>query len=367
MEIRILNRQELLLSSLAALHMPADSADHSSPEFIAAIVRLVASFLAPCSERTIVDNVSRCLRGLEDPESELGDRVVGVLEDLVGYGDLLELREDQETGTGALVLYLAPPSFVRRKSGIFFLVGMAPDRGTPLAESLFPRVRNTAHTRRLVPLDGEALEESLRGCGLMELPESLWMRTPRAVDLQTFLGQWNARLDKGVTSGEISGLEVLDSEKSPSFYKGRWDQPRRRTGRFVAKREQRYGAPLWTYVRLESGSPVRLLDLNGGEWRGSDLAWHLQMAIDKDRGTPQCYRVDLEQASAATAVLTFFSPLPSWATRRLDTIGDREIAQRGLIAYRLATAELAEEQRFLQSRLWLTPIIANSTTQQGAD
>ena len=76
------------------------------------------------------------------------------------------------------------------------------------------------------------------------------------------------------------------------------------------------------------------------------------MAMDVVRGNPQRYRIDRADTAEAT-VLTFFSPLPGWARRRLDILGELVAPRHGLFAYRLPINELAEERRFLETRLWL--------------
>ena len=52
-------------------------------------------------------------------------------------------------------------------------------------------------------------------------------------------------------------------------------------------------------------------------------------------------------------MLEFFSPVPMWARRRWDAVGEPVSASGCLLAYRLAEAELAEEMRFTREALWL--------------
>jgi len=276
-----------------------------------------------------------------------------MIDTLTSYGDLLEFREESGSGAESVsLLHLLPPSFVRRQSGMVFLLGIAPDRATPLPDAILRRVEYVAHTRRVKPQDGENLSGLLEGQGFIELPESLWLRAPRPTEPRNLVDEWTFLLEKAATSGEVAGLTICDPERSPDFYKGRWVEPGKLTGRFVSRREQRYGADLWSYVQLETGQPVRLLDFRSREWRACDHAWHLQMAMDGLRGNPQRYRIDRGDTAEAT-VLTFFSPLPGWARRRLDILGELVAPRHGLFAYRLPVNELAEERRFLETRLWL--------------
>jgi len=354
MVMKMLTPEEVSRVCLTSLGLDEGALDVCSPEALAALVRLAASFLAPCSPRILTHLVSKCIQGLHPADDDVLPRIADAVDGLTSYGDLLEVAEETEVGSTLPLLHLAPPSFIRRQSGMIFLVGIAPDRVSPLPEGMLRRIRNVGHTRRLVPNDAENLAETLEGNGLLMLPESIWMRAPRRpMDPHAFAQDWAAKLERAVTSGDVAGLTVLDPERSPDFYKGRWVEPGRLAGRFVGRRQQRYGADLWCYVQLEDGRPVRLLDFISGEWRGCDQAWHLQMAIDALRGKRQRYRVEVDEGAPGHAVLTFFSPLPSWASRRLDILGDSVTPRRGLLTYRLHMDELAEERRFLETRLWL--------------
>jgi hypothetical protein len=146
---------------------------------------------------------------------------------------------------------------------------------------------------------------------------------------------------------------VLDPTRPVRFYRGRWAEPRAKTGRFVARRSQAYGAELWCYVQLRDGCPERLIDLPlpGSRWRGCDEAWRLQLAIDADRAEPQRFRV--RSGCGGAAVIELFSPLPMWARRRWEAVGESVPRSGCLLAYRFATAELEEELRFARDEVWL--------------
>jgi hypothetical protein len=106
-------------------------------------------------------------------------------------------------------------------------------------------------------------------------------------------------------------------------------------------------------VEINVGNPERLIDLPapGSRWRGCDEAWRLQMAIDAMRGRPQQFRI--RQGSENVRFLELFSPIPMWAQRRLDAVGERVPSRGCLLAYRLAAEELEEERSFAREALWL--------------
>jgi len=277
-----------------------------------------------------------------------------MIDDLIACGDLLELSQvavQDSTLTGAW-LFAAPPAFVLRPSGSIFLTGVVPDHEMFLPDSLARRVAHQGFTRVIAPLPNEDLATELRELGIHEMSESAWLKTPKAQSAQHLLADMGERLASQPPSGSVEGLQILDSQRSVKFYRGRWVTPQTQTGRFVARRPQAYGAPIWCFVEIERGIPIRLLDLPSRRtrWRGCDIAWHLQMAIDHSRKVPQQYRRVYKQDDIR---FDFFSPLPQWAQRRLLTFGRPETPAKCLMSYVLPRVEAATEERFLQERLWL--------------
>jgi hypothetical protein len=60
-------------------------------------------------------------------------------------------------------------------------------------------------------------------------------------------------------------------------------------------------------------------------------------------------------ADIGSRAIDFFSPLPSWAQRRLDLLGTPLLAGRGaLFTYSLPADEVSEELDFLADRLWMS-------------
>jgi hypothetical protein len=187
---------------------------------------------------------------------------------------------------------------------------------------------------------------------LLELSSAAWLKAPKSTTASSAVATIDRALDVVPPSREIPGLLLLDPTKPVRYYRGRWTEPKRQTGRFVARRHQAYGADLWCYVNLTNGQPERMIDLPqpGSRWRGWDEAWHLQMAIDANHGAAQRFRV---LPSGDAVVLQFFSPVPAWARRRWDGIGEPVPSAGSLFAYRIPKAEIEEERRFMAEALWL--------------
>jgi hypothetical protein len=252
-----------------------------------------------------------------------------------------------------VLLYAAPASFVVRQSGLVVLLGVAADHLSPLPSEFECRIQYLGHIRKLSPSSvTEDLRVELRQLGLLELSYDAWLKGPKSSTVSQAVAANDRALDIVTPSRDIPGLLLLDPTKPVRYYRGRWVEPKAQTGRFVARRQQAYGADLWCYVQLTNGQPERMIDFphSGSRWRGCDEAWHLQMAIDAQRGTPQRFRVT---PSGDDVVLEFFSPTPAWARRRWDAIGEPVPSVGSLFAYRISKSEIEEERRFMQEALWL--------------
>lgn len=347
---RIVTPADVLGTTVRVLGLPQKVQEVDTVEALAAQVRRTAAFLAPCTPRSIREAILASWRGLVAESSERIERIDSVIDSLLAYGDLLELPAREEHTQGSL-LYLAQPSFVRRKSGIVFLLGISPDGAPTLPESLRHRVLLVGHTRQLEATPGEDLPGLLLQLGLNELPESLWRKRPRVVSASALVNHFEERLARSEVYGEAEGLLVLDSHLDPRYYSGRWVPPKKRTGRFVARRDQRYGSQLWSFVELEEGSPRLLIDISPEDgFTGADRAWHLQMAIDHLRGVPQRFTAT---PGDGDVLLQFYSPVPNWAQHRWELLGKRIPMKGCLFAYKIPLNEYQQEHELLVNQLWL--------------
>jgi hypothetical protein len=281
--------------------------------------------------------------------------VEGTLEAMIAHGDILEQRDVEEDSAHgvAMLLYTAPASFVARESGAVILLGVTSDQLSALPDEIEARIEYVGHLRRLSPLPGDDLRAELGQLGLMEISNDRWLKAPKSETPAQHLSRIDRLLDAAQPSRDVPGLLLLDPERPIRYYRGRWVEARSQSGRFVTRRSQAYGAQLWSYTQLRDGNPERLIDfpVGGSRWRGCDEAWRLQMAIDAQRGEPQRFRVRPGLGDAR--VIEFFSPVPMWAQRRWDAVGEPVPSSGCLFAYRLAQAELAEEVRFAREELWL--------------
>jgi hypothetical protein len=358
--MRRLTAEQVHALKVAELGLDASALDLTTPEGLSGALRRAASYLCPCSAASLVRAVVRPLRGLVPDLEEAKTLAESMLEAMIAHGDVLEQAEAQDDATRSRVLlYAAPASFVVRESGLVILLGIASDHLSPLPPEMDRRIEHLAHTRRLRPSPGEDLRGELRHLGLIERTFDAWLKAPPRVSASQHVLANDRALDAVPPSRDIPGLLLLDSTRPVRYYRGRWADPKAQTGRYVARRQQAYGADLWCYVQVTSGQPDRMLDLpqRGSRWRGCDEAWRLQMAIDSVAGAPQGFRV---KPSAGDAVaFELFSPVPAWARRRWDAIGEPVSSVGSLFAYRIPKMELEEERRFARDELWLEEVGAN--------
>lgn len=353
MAVAVITKSEVLAGCRKALglnvseHSPVDS------EFLAAALRHAAGILCPCSAATLRFAIIESLQHLTTSE-DVASMIENAIEGLIVGGDLLELNEvtTDDPDVKGTWLFAAPPSYVVRPNGSIFLTGIVADRDTYLPQALMERIRHDGVTRAIMPAQGESLAEELSELGLQALNSDNWLKPPKPETAGELLKRHTSKLDASARSGDIPQLQVIDPATRVNYYPGRWGQSKKRTGVFVGRRPQEFGSPIWCLVRLQDGQAQQLLDfpLHKTKLRGCDVAWHLQMAIDHENGTPQEFRV---RTTEEHAFLDFFSPLPLWAERRFMFLGRHAVATGCLLSYRLPLKELAAEEKFIQERLWL--------------
>jgi hypothetical protein len=329
----------------------ADGCDLLSPEVLREIALGAASLTAPCERNVLRGEIVRVLQYLEDSE-KIRSAVDEAIEALLAYGDLIERAADDWDGTEQI--WVALPSFVLSDAGHAFLLGAQPDGQSLLPEDLQTRVIQRSYSRIIEPIGDEDLAVSLAGAGLSQIQRGLWFDSPWGRSAAALIERRRRQLEKCEVGGEVEGLQVLDPNTRVTYYKGRWrDVSAEDNGFFVSRRPQRYGADLWCYARIEAGASVRLLDFPVGVWRGCDDAWHLQLAIDFERGNSQVYRVR-STSLTDSVVVDFFSPIPSWARRRLALIGSEAEPDHCLFSYSLPRHYWQDQrQETLEESLWL--------------
>ena len=351
--MRILDAREVQAKSIEGLGLDPLTTDFTSIESLAALVRRTASFCCPCSFALLAKTVGDLLEPLLMTDDLYG-RIRDAIEDVTAYGDLIEVPEIEGAELQGCTLNLAAPAVIRISSHRLLLVGIASEALDPLPESLARLVDYRGFARLIVVDDVQPAISKLLDQGFMMVSADEWNQLPRATSANDLISKYDRLLASDVRVGELEGLRVLLQTSNVRLYNRRWFPAKSQTGRFVARRERRFGADLWCVVRLVNGAPAALVDLptGGSGIRGCDEAWHLQQAIDVQCGVPQEFRVRaLPQQDAV--VFDFFSPVPQWATRRWDILGERIEATGALISYLFNASLEADEANFVEKRMWL--------------
>lgn len=351
-----LTASEVHARKVKELGLDPEAIDLTSSEAIASALRRAAEFLCPCSAATLVRTVINPLRGLVDDLEKTKSSVEEVLESIIAHGDILEHRVVSESGyENSPLLYCAPASFVMRDSGTAILLGPT---SSSLPEELEREIRYFNHVRLLEKQSADNLKVNLLQLGFLELSFGMWLKAPPVERPADLVARMDRLIEEVSPSRDVPGILLLDPGKPVNYYRGRWVEPKRHTGRFVARRPQAYGMDLWCYVEMRDGQSERLIDfpLPGNRWRGCDDAWRMQMAIDAQRGQPQRFRV--RSGPMDTMICELFSPVPLWARRRWDALGEPTSSTACLFAYRFPMAEIEQEIRFVKEELWIDDIHA---------
>jgi hypothetical protein len=341
--------------ALRSLGLDPEKSELDSAVAYAALVRRAASFLCPTSPGAIVRAVAEAASPLSAVSiGELRTAIEAVVESVIACGDLFELPIE-DMGTRRRTIFLGPPAFVGI-GDLYLLLGVRGE-GAPIAsDQLEEQVEYRGHMR-LIRTPDPAAREILISEGLIELRPEQWLRAPRPSSPHELVNRYGERLDAAGKASSIEGLRILDPSADVRFYRGRWREPQKRDeGRFVARRPQAFGAPLWCWSELAAGELTALIDLpiQSPLARGCDEAWHLQAALDAISEHPQHLRVRQAPSPPGAVLLDLFSPLPRWAQRRLEVIAASVVRSQGaLVSYRLAEADLEEEANFLKEMMWL--------------
>lgn len=312
----------------------------ASPELIAAALRRAAALCGPCAPRALTDLVFGPMRDLAD--DSVRDDIAEMLDVLVGHGDLIEVTPGE--GVGGAVIYAAPPAFVQKGVGDVALLGVAGEQGSGLPPELQSQIQYRGHIRWIATA---TIAEQLVTLGWTSLTMKTWCRQPGIETAKALLQRYKEMLAGRPAAGSVGSIEIIRSETSVKYYKGRWGPPEG-TGLFVARRPQRFGAALWCFVELFDGRVERLLDLPTSRGlRGCDEAWRLQCALDAERGKPQLF------ASLGGGVVGFFSPVPGWMRRRWDLVGEVGKVPRTLFSYTFPEKLLEEQLLVAREALWM--------------
>jgi hypothetical protein len=350
--VRLVSIKDVEALTVSCLGFNVDSADLTTPEVLAALIRKTACFECPCTPATLAKSVFRLLEPI-CPNDTLNDIVREAVDSVTSYGDLVEAPEPGGAASNS-VLYLAAPSFLQVSDRLFLLLGLIPDGEDPTPPELRQRVEAVMYSRRLSVQYPKECRDTLLQAGLESLKMDSWLRCPPQRPASAFIALYDDALSKSGPPGTPEDVILIDPSLPVNYYNGRWTKLKKQTGRFLGRRSQTYGAQLWCYLEVSNGLVTRLSDfpLFETHWRAFDEAWHLLQAMDAASGQPQGFRVR-KTSQKGMAAVDLFSPVPAWATRRWDAVGLRTLPNSSLMSYIFPETQIDAEYSFAAERMWL--------------
>jgi hypothetical protein len=349
-----------LISTLVAEHLRMPKNFAETLEGRAEFARQVSSFECPCSERHLVQSLALHLTIHADSQSPSNsgptspDLAEALITGLFEHGDLIEIEESE---TGSSQVALRAPAACSLSDSKIVLLGIVPFAAKSFPDAFRSKLEFKGYGRFLTFDDSTSALNELRSFGYVVISETEWAQLPKLQNARLHVASYTSRFRTDIETGHIEGLRLLDSARPATHYKSRWTDKATRDGDFVARRQRRYGSDAWSFLRIRELQPASLLDLptKSFPFRACDEAWHLQQAIDLESGHPQRYRIEHETSGRIT--LQFFSPIPQWAHRRLTLLGEQVDSQNCLLAYRFASADIADaEVNFVETRMWLAKL-----------
>jgi hypothetical protein len=291
------------------------------------------------------------------PDHPWREEIREAVEMLVALGDLVEVPdEDQETGRAAL--YLAPNSFVELSDGVFILLGGYENVSSIIPEASEARLTYAWYTRRLEARNPDVIRNTLLDFGFLNLRSDFWLKSPDLISASDHLRRYDVVLSQiEIRPTHIEDASILDCAADVRRYSRRWSPLQNHKGRFVARRPQAYGSPLWCYMQVDNGSVLRHIDLPHFErrWMAYDEAWHLQLALDSTNGNPQQFSVN-SSSETGTYIVDIYAPIPSWAVRRWNSHGSPRESKGAWFSFAISEQLLAAEIQFATERLWLRQV-----------
>jgi hypothetical protein len=355
MGLKVSSRLGAASNTVAALGLNPELYNLASDETIAALIRRVASFLTPCKPGAIVAATSEPLKGLVDDPDLCKSAIEDILDSLIAHGDLMETDYDAHDlrGHRGSAIYASPPCFIRRQSGVLILIGIPPDNTSLLSEEQLGRIIYKKHIRLLPPNPLFQDAEVLLDLGYVELQFDIWSKLPRKETAADYLKRADQKLTLAPPAGSLGEVEIIGPWTQDFFYKRRWVTPTKENGRYVGRRKHIHRGDIWGYFEFQEGEPVKFIDLPFDKqlYRGCDDAWRLQAALDYNAGIPQVF--GLRAGTANDLIFDFFSPVPMWASRRWDAIGNPAQKEHCVFSYVFSSKEAEEEMRFIDAYLWI--------------
>ena len=351
MELNVITQKELKNYLTTQYGQNNHDISFESTVVIANLIRRIASFQCPCQRNEIISIITDSYKGLVEESIIIREKAKKILEDLIEYGDIIEIIDVDNDKQKVNLLYLSPPIFVPIENNRALIIGIAPNQIDTLPDELEDRVKYNGHYRIIDQEDNENLYPILSDFGLIKYSFKKWSKSPTNTNPEECFKAYSERLSNSGLLIENRDVDILDPATNQGYYHDRWKALNKQTGVYVAKRPIQYRNKIFSIVNVEEGQIIKAIDLPIlTSHRGCDEAWYLQCAIDCLCNNPQQYSIE---SNAELSIIKLFFPIPRWIKRRMD-IRLRSIDRKGcLMAFEGLKDDVNECQQILENDLWI--------------
>ena len=142
MTIEVVSQQQALDRTAVSLGLRTGKiTGNDLMPFLSQAVRRGALVLSPCGRGELEHAVFTTLGGLFAERETLAEQIEDAVENLLAFGDLLEMRApSSESGRKSFVVRPAPFHYVVREDRSIVLLGTGIDEITPLSETLLKSI-----------------------------------------------------------------------------------------------------------------------------------------------------------------------------------------------------------------------------------
>lgn len=252
----IIGQSSAVENTIRALCLEHVATEIDSREVLAALARRAAVTMCPCHATMLVDAIAVGVKHLVNDELNAED-LLDLIDDLVDYGDLVEVH-NTDSPTRSVLLYALPPAFVRCTETRVLLTGVMAEGEAALVSSTGPPVWWKNHIRGIDGPFAAELHRQLLGLGFFELPLQAWLDCPLPKEPHVLLRSYidSLRPADGV---DVSQFHFLGPAKTGTTYKNRWRQMPVPDGYYVARRAIRWNGYIWCFARVLNQKLVGLI------------------------------------------------------------------------------------------------------------
>lgn len=319
-----------------------------SDENLSCLIRRAASILCPCTPNMLVMSIVKPLE-IYNNESEIEEKVLKLLEKMIESGEIIQSNDENMKETVRII----PPTYIRVVENYVYIMGGQCDNNNYVPDIFRNRIEYYGHLRR-IKMEKEEEYKILEVNGFVELSLGSWLKMPKKETYESYKKNIDKYMDERIIEkNNYLNVKIIETCRKVDWYKGRWTDSKGKSGRYVGRRERKYGPDLWCYFEIKNGLVKKLVDLpiRDLRWRACDEAWRLQMAIDACNGANQKYTI--KKIFNNSYVIKYFSPLPLWYRRRMQFIGVERKPEGCMISFEIKEENINEEKRICEEYMWL--------------